>query len=497
MKLVIKEPTKTYIVGDLSTFELNLLKRELTYKNKATQFDVTRLEKQLFRYSGARRAVLQEEVDQLKAQIKVCLLNQDETGTWFYSGLTSRVQKILKCQVENQVFYPEPRTLLWKEIPEFKMYPYQEASVTKLLEARHAGVELCTGAGKSLALLHLTRELGLKTLIVTPSSSISEQLYKNFVKHLGKKYVGAFWGGKKESDKLIVIGNGQSVTRLESDSEDWLNLSKSQVVAFDESHTCPAVTFEKVCHGVVQNAPYRFFFSATQLRNDGQDLLLEGITGPMVHKLTANEAMNQGYLAKTFFKMIEVTSNLNFSSSDANEMTRKHLYYNPNVIEIAAKIANLAVETQKHQVLILIDELEQFCKIFPLLKFECRLAHGGTGGDKLPEQFKKSDPNQLVKEFNECKYPILIGTSCISTGTDIKSVKTMIYIKGGKSRIEFFQSVGRCTRLLPEIGKTECNVVDFDVISVPLLSKHSQLREQYSEEINGPVVRLSSRVFGK
>lgn len=492
MKLVTVEPTKTYIVGDLSTIELSLLKRELTYTNKAVQFEVKRLEKQVLRFSGARQAILQEEINELRSKVKVCLLKEDCSGFWFYSGLTPRVQKLLRCEIENQVVYPEGRSLPWAVPPEFKMYPYQETSVNELLKAKHAGVELCTGAGKSLALLNLIRELGLKTLIVTPSSSISEQLYKSFVKHLGKKYVGAFWGGKKESKKLIVIGNGQSVTRLEPGDKEYKDLAESQVVAFDESHTCPATTFEKVCHGIVSKAPYRFFFSATQLRNDGQDLLLEGITGPMVHHLTANDAMNRGYLAKTWFKMVHVNSNLNFESSDVNEMTRKHLYYNPEVIEFAAKVANLAVATQGHQVLILIDEIDQFNKIFPLLKFECRFAHGGTGGDKLPEQFKKSDPNQLVKEFNERKYPILIGTSCISTGTDIKSVKTMIYIKGGKSKTEFFQGVGRCTRLMSEIGKTECNVFDFLVANVPVLEKHARIREKYANEINGPVKHLKA-----
>lgn len=489
MKLLLKTPTRVDVIGEIPSLKLGILQQDLVYRNKAVQFEIKRLENQA-KYGGPRAEYVRQEIEELKKKVKVCLLNQQDGETWAHAGLTNRIKRHLQCEVESLVSYTEGKPIAWQHIPEFKMYPYQEKSVELLIQNKHAGVELATGLGKTFIILNLARELGLKTVIMTPSSSISDQIYKSFVHHFGKKYVGAYWGGKKEAKKLFVIGNGQSFTRIEPGSADWKLLKETQVFMADESHQTPAETLSRVCTGVLADAPYRFFFSATQLRNDGLDLLLEGITGPMVYRMTAKEGMDQGYLAKTYFKMISCRSDSSFQSQDVNEMTRKHLYYNPEVIRKAAAIINAAVGSQKHQVLVLIDEIEQFSKIYPLLKYECRFAHGGTANDKLPAQFHDSDPNQLVKEFNELKYPILIGTSCISTGTDIKSCKTMVYLKGGKSRIEVMQSTGRCTRLMPSINKTECNVFDFDVENIEIISKHAQVRRAIYEEINGPVKLL-------
>ena len=83
--------------------------------------------------------------------------------------------------------------------------------------------------------------------------------------------------------------------------------------------------------------------------------------------------------------------------------------------------------------------------------------------------------------------PILIGTSCISTGTDIRSVKTMVYLKGGKSEIEVRQGVGRCTRLEKSLAKTACTVVDFDVENIEILHRHALARRKIFDDIYGPV----------
>jgi hypothetical protein len=62
----------------------------------------------------------------------------------------------------------------------------------------------------------------------------------------------------------------------------WEKLSKAQVFIADESHMTPAKTLQEVCFGLLKHAPYRFFFSATQMRGDGLGLLLEGIVGKIV-----------------------------------------------------------------------------------------------------------------------------------------------------------------------------------------------------------------------
>lgn len=511
MRLTLASPLKLYLDG-LDGIRLSEVKESLTYRDKKVQYELQQHKRASWFESKYGVDAYQEKLKDLQARERVCLLNQDPDGRyWVMSGMRGYLEKKYGLKTEVLVKYPEPRLLPWAEVPTKTPYPYQESAKEALLARLHARVEMGTGLGKSFILLNICRELGLKTVIMAPSTSIADQLFQDFQKHLGRKHVGAFYDGKKDFKKLIVIGNAQSFTRVEPGTPAWEAMSKAQVFLADESHQCPAATLNRVCTGLLAEAPYRFFFSATQMRNDGLDKLLDAITGTTVYSMTVRAGVDQGYLSKPVFRMIRTRSDSTFDSDDANEMTREHLYRNRLVLLQAAEIINRSVEYLGHQVLVLIDEVEQFSLLRPLLNRGVGFAHGpltpttyktddqgdrilGRDGypivkakgnrDSVPEEYWESEPNKLVEDFNAGKFSILVGTSCISTGTDIRSVKTMVYLKGGKSEIEVKQGVGRCTRKVP--GKTACTVYDFDVANIPILSKHAKARKDIFDDIYGP-----------
>lgn len=486
MKLTLQTPTKLYI-DDLEGIRLEEVRQSLTYRDKKVQYELQQHKKAIWFSRKYGEEAYKKRLEELKAKEKVCLLNQDADGRyWVLSGMRSYLQKKYQLDVTEAIKPPGARNLPWANIPTRTPYPYQENAKARLLEAFHARVEMGTGLGKSFIILNLVKDLGLKTVIMAPSTSIAEQLYREFLLHFGQKYVGAFFTGKKDYKKLIVIGNGQSLTRVEADSLIGKELSKAQVFIADESHQCPASTLASVCTGICANASYRYFFSATQMRNDGLDLLLDAITGPTVFEMDVREGVDQEYLAKPVFRMISTHSSKSYESSDPNEMTREHLYYNPIVLQQAAEVINQSVGALGHQVLVLIDEVEQFTRLLPYLQHRAEFAHGPLGENKakVPPKYHESDPNALVLEFNNGLIPILVGTSCISTGTDIKTVKTMVYLKGGKSEIEVKQGVGRCTRKVKD--KTACTVVDFDVKNIGVLHRHAMARKKIYDEIYGP-----------
>jgi superfamily II DNA or RNA helicase len=259
----------------------------------------------------------------------------------------------------------------------------------------------------------------------------------------------------------------------------------------DESHMCPASTLEKVCMGIAKNARYRFFVSATQVRGDGSVKVLKGIIGRTVYSMSVENGVDQGYLAKPHFKMIRVRSEDKFESLDVMKMTRKHHYYNPRIIEKAAQLANMAVKHLKHSVLIQVEEISQFKDLLRHLEYQPRFAHGAAKYDKdlrakLPEVYWDSDPSGLAQAFNNEEFPILVGTSCIGTGTDIKVPETIINLMGGCSPIGIPQAVGRGTRRHTYKNgrkKTQFNFVDF----VPLLltSSFNDLSDKEKDDERG------------
>lgn len=482
MRLVI--PANNPSIVRIIDFEdrLDSIKSSLTFRDKAANFEYQRFKKATWMMQKLGPEGFEEKLQELKAAITKTLLFTDETGLYTYAGLANKVSRLTGVSVESEVVFPQPKKVPWLNEPPFRPYEYQQLSHDRLMDIKHGGVEIGTGLGKSFIIQNLLRTFGLKTIVMTPATSISDQLYETYVKAFGKKLVGKFYDGKKESNKLFVIANAQSLTKVTKGTEHWDNLLKTQVFIADESHQCPASTLASVCFGVASRAPYRFFFSATQMRNDGRDLLLEGITGPIVYTKTVQEGVREGFLAKPIFRILRVPTDSTFESPDVNKLTRAHLYYNDAVVQKIAKIVNSAAD-QGLPAVVLIEEVEQFSRLLPYLRHKVGFAHGPLSDNKskVPEPYWESDPTQLVKDFNSLNLPVLVGTSCISTGTDIKPVRLLVYWQGGKSEIQVKQAIGRATRKCD--NKPFCTIIDVDVYNVDTLARHAEERRKIYREL--------------
>lgn len=488
----LKTPTRAYL-EDFSSSDLANIRILLTYIDKRVDFELRKTKK-----SGYLLEKLGEEkftalIDDLKSRRSPCLLNEDGSGVWIHSGLATRISQHFSCPLVRDYPLPEPKLIPWAKTPR-EPRPYQDIAFQALLNASvngPAGIEHGTGLGKTTTAMMVAKHLALKTVIMCPSKSIARQTFEDFTQFLGAAKVGLYGDGRKDFKKLITIAIDDSLALVEEGSPAWEAFSSAQVFVADESHLTPANTLQQVCLVLMANAPYRFFFSGTQIRNDGLDKVLEGIVGHIVHRMSVKEGVDQGYLARPRFTMVSVPSSRDYESQDANKMTRVHLYYNPNVLAKAAALANKAVSLLNRPTLILIEEVEQFAALLPLLNVKAGFAHGPLtkdNRDKVPEAFHDSDPKALVAAFDAGKLPLLVGTSCISTGTDIKCAAMIIRIKGKTSEITVRQDTGRGTRLFP--GKTDCHVVDFDVSDVPLLHRHADARRAIYEDIYGPVQEI-------
>jgi superfamily II DNA or RNA helicase len=488
MSLILETPTVLRVEGH----SRQVLERLLTYRDKSVDFELQKFKKSAF-YHRRQLGIdgYEARLAELKAAQKQCLLYEDEKGLFTLSGFANLLENRLGDKVQRG--YDMPCKLELTGNPGNPPRPYQQAGDDALLLAKHAAVEVGTGLGKSLMAEVLERHLGLQLVLMAPSKNIAEQLYDAFVGAFGKAKVGFFGDGKHEFTKLITVAIAASLTRIEEGTAAWNALSKAKVFIADESHLTAAKTLKHVCLGLMANAPYRFFFSGTQLRADGKDLLLEGITGPVVFRMTVREGVDQGYLAKPFFRIVNVgTSKPRYYSQDANRMTAAHLFYNDEVVSAAALIANMSVSQLNQQVLVLVEEYEQFARLLPHLRHEVEFAHATLTKENLqyvPERYQKVDNKALVNAFNARKFPILVGTSCISTGTDIQPVENLIYLCGGKSEVQVRQACGRGTRMIPGQGKTCFNFTDFRVHhdgpdgGPGIVERHLEARKEIFEDI--------------
>lgn len=520
MLLRITNPTTCEIEG----VEVKKLLPYLRYEDRSVDFEVNRLKRALKYYirNPQEQTDTLDKINELNQNKKKTLLSLEDNKMSTLSGLAHLLHTKLGLDIINEIKYPSFSPLSYQKEPD-PPREYQQQAHDLLLEAKHGAVQIGTGLGKSNIALMLCKTIGLQTLILAPLQNIADQLYELFAECLGVKLVGKFYGGKKDIGKFITIALPQSLTNLEQGSlflkhSAWDHFSKTQLYMSDESHMVPSHMLKDISLGLVKNAPYRFFFSGTQTRTDGQEKVLQGIIGPIVIDMSVEDGVGAGYLAEPEFRMVQIESNVNYRSDNIARMTARHLQYNPQVLARAGYIANLSVSKLNRQVLILIDEIDQFSCLLPYLKYRVGFAHGPltkANQKYCPPEHQAAKARELVASFNRGEVPILVGTSCIGMGVDIKPVGACIYLVGGMSEIQVSQAVGRTTRggergsvVRPQGAvwwpwgekKMDCHYWDFSVRlpedndyknkRLSAVARHSLEREAIYRSIHEPVMMV-------
>lgn len=482
MKIKVLTPTQASL--DAKPEEIVQLAKMLTYSNTSLQFQYGKHMKNRW-WRERDRDGWQARADELKKEMTVCLVYKVDGKICVRPGSIPYIQKkfpdtTVEYDDNYLKLFQKPKPFPWyKKIP-FDLYPYQKESIEKLIGERHGNVQLCTGAGKSAIILTIARNLGLKTVVATPSVSIFTEMLDKFEKHLGKSSVGALGDGKKRLGKLFTVAISKSLTNLKPGTPEFKEISSAQVLLVDESHLWGASTLDDVCHNLFANVPYRMFFSGTQTRGDGSEKLLQSIIGQTVVTLTTEEAIKGGYICDHEFRIVPVkTTAPGYVSDDPLNMKRKHFLHNDNIAQFIAKLANSAFQARGERTLILVDEIEQIYRLIPHLTIPYVCATGDNRKD-----LGGLDAQEAVEKFNRGEAGVLIGTSCISTGTNIFPTHHTANWQGGSSEIKTKQgAVGRSVRKLEGSGyekyhapKKKSIIWDFRVIAVD--SQEKQLKDR-------------------
>jgi Type III restriction enzyme, res subunit/Helicase conserved C-terminal domain len=488
MKLTISHPSGAIVEGNED--ELNSLRATLTYTNTAIQHDIKR-HLNNFWFRSKNPETWQSTLDSLKKSAKRTLVSEENGKFTIYPGSIPYLSS-LNVQIDNQIKYPVPRKIPWKNPLPFELHPYQEESWQKLLAIKHGNVELCTGAGKTSIILKLCRETGFRTAIVAPSKSIFTELLEKFEYHFGKGSVGTFGAGRKKLDKRFTICIGDSLSNVKPNTPEWEFFSNLDMLIVDESHVWGAETLENVCFGVLGGIPYRFFLSGTQVRGDGGLMLLQAIIGQTVGKLTTKQAVDGGYICPHKYNVVNVeSSNPNYNDQDVLQMKRAHVLRNRNICAFIAKLANGVVTHKNEQVLVLVEELRQISDLVKLLKVPYSIAHSETKPERLATLgLEKVDVSESIELFNKGISKVLVGTSTIRTGCNIYPVNHCINWVAGASEVATRQGcVGRSVRFSHQNPwATQCppkpfaTIWDFNVFDVDIMVRHLKKRLEYYGE---------------
>ena len=296
-----------------------------------------------------------------------------------------------------------------------------------------------TASGKSLMIYALVRYYVAKEekiLLVVPTTSLVEQIYKDFVDYGwdADSYCHRIYAGKEKTNEYpVTITTWQSVYKLErSFFEDY------SVVIGDEAHLFKSKSLISIMTKL-HNAKYRFGFTGTLDGTQTHKWVLEGLFGPSYKVTKTDELMKQGYLSK-----LDIQCLILKHSPQKFETYHDEIEYLISHEQRNKFLCNLALDL-KGNTLILFSRVEAhgavlYGNINKNKRNDRKLffVHGGVDAEE----------RELVREITEEENNAIIVASygTFSTGINIRNLHNIIFASPSKSRIRNLQSIGRVLR---------------------------------------------------
>ena len=339
-----------------------------------------------------------------------------------------------------------------------------------------------TASGKSLIaylilrfqLLRLKERKANKVLIIVPTTSLVEQLYKDFrdygynVKHIHRIYQGH----EKDTTKRVVISTWQSVYKL---PKKWF--ADFGVVIGDEAHLFKSQSLTTIMTKMT-NCKYRIGMTGTLDGSKTHKLVLEGLFGAVNRVAQTTDLIEKKQLAKFRIHCLILQHGKN-----ARDYLKDKTYQEEMDYLCASKsrnnyIKNLCVGLQGNT-LCLFQLVEKHGKILHeeissiAKNRKVFFVYGGV------DSLEREKIREIVE--NEKDAIIIASFGTFSTGINIRNLHNIVFASPSKSKIRVLQSIGRGLRA----NKGKVGVLVFDIADdISYRERRNFTLNHFSERIN-------------
>ena len=287
-----------------------------------------------------------------------------------------------------------------------------------------------TASGKSLIIYLLARYYDKKTVIIVPTTSLVEQMTKDFIDYGYKEPVCKIYHGQEVFDADITVTTWQSFSKAPKEV-----LESFDMVIGDEAHLFKATTLKGILEKM-KNTAVRIGTTGTLDGTEVHRLQLEGLFGPVKKVITSSELIEDGTIAKIDIDCIILKHAKCHKMSYQEEMD-----YLVSCEERNKFIVNL-VRNLKGNTLVLFQYVEKHGVVLhgmlDGLVDNLHYVYGGTD---------TSDREAIRGIVEEAKNDVILASyGTFSTGVNIKKIDNIVFASPSKSKIRNLQSIGRGLR---------------------------------------------------
>lgn len=377
-----------------------------------------------------------------------------------YAGLLSKLMAFCEerghgVTLHNEIFFEEvpwweDLNLEWLGLPAtYEPRDYQLKAYDHAYRKGRALFLSPTASGKSLIIYALARTHE-RTLIIVPTVNLVKQMIGDFRDYGYEGEVHGIQAGEsRNTDAPIVVSTWQSIAREEP---EWVQQFKCVIV--DEAHLAKAKTICGIMEAAT-NVKYRFGFTGTLDGTPTNEMVLEGLFGPIVRVTTTKALMDSGTIARVKIKVITLRHPERIRKQAKAAQYADEIKY---LISSEARnkfIANLVSELRGNT-LVLYTRVEQHGAILADMLTErlgadrVHFVHGGVDADD------REEVRRIIQESDDAVAVASYGV--YQLGVNAPRLNNVVFASPYKSRIVVAQSIGRGLRMSE--GKTECDVYD-------------------------------------
>jgi|TARA_R110000796_G_scaffold68847_1_gene157435 superfamily II DNA or RNA helicase len=317
-----------------------------------------------------------------------------------------------------------------------KVRDYQINAVAHAIARDRALLVSPTASGKSLIIYSLIRYyqmMGLKTLILVPTTSLVEQMYTDFQDYgwsSGTYCQKIYQGHDRKVTKDVVISTWQSLYKM---PKSYFN--DFGCVVGDEAHMFKAKSLTGIMTKLHQ-CKYRFGLTGTLDGTQTHQLVLEGLFGAVEKVVTTKELIDKSTLADLKIKCIILKhNNIREKMTYAEEL---------EFLVTNEKRTDFVVNLLRHlngNTLCLYQLVEKHGKILNDKMKGSENVYFVYGGTATSE---REEIRSLVEKHTRSTTIASYGT--FSTGINIRNIHNIVLASPSKSKIRVLQSIGRGLR---------------------------------------------------
>lgn len=386
--------------------------------------------------------------------------------------------------------FPEPLGPVDPKVDDFPADPlraYQPEVVDRLLRHGKIIAQVATGGGKSRIAKLAYARIGRMTLFLTTRSILMHQMKDAFEGDMGIK-VGVLGDGEWSPRKGMNVGMVQTlVARLKDPADNATKAEKAaqlelqaktrkllsmfELVILEEAHEAGGDSYFNILNHC-ENAHYRLALTGTPfMRDDEEDnMRLMAVAGPVAIRVTEQELIEKGILAKPYFKVIRLKE----LPDRLRRTTPWQRAYKYGIVENQFRnlaILNEVVRARQHGLTSMV--LVQQTAHGDLLR--AAMEKAGLRASYIRGENSQDERKREIARLKDGSIDVLIGTNILDVGVDVPAVGVVVLGGGGKAEVALRQRIGRGLRA-KKSGPNVCFVVDFHDDGNQHLKDHAKQR---------------------